>query len=253
MLVNCKIISLNVPNDASILHPLFKICTAWYHPILFSGAPHPTNTTDTFAILFELTWRAAGVRCMSIVRMSGGGSLNPRPSVNRFSENLAKDIRSAINYRPKTPNFLIRYISAVAVAIIIKITVNHHFLICLCSHNNRKIHKTYINNWEIENACLLWYNTIQYNTIQYNTIVIMNQICIIFAIVIVLFTDSITAWTPIVTSFQRLRTTSLLSKAGSVSKLYNLYLYFMSRILIKIIQHRNIQDFKIVMIPMMIA
>ena len=81
----------------------------------------------------------------------------------------------------------------------------------------------------------------------------MNQICIIFAIVIVLFTNSITAWTPIVTSFQRIRTTSLASKAGSVSKLQLVYLYFMSRILIKIIQHRNIQDFKIVMIPTMIA
>ena len=85
-----------------MLHPLFKICTAWYHPILFSGAPHPTNTTDTFAILFELYggW-CGGVCSMSIarsieVRMSGGGFVNSLEAFKGVKINLGKDIRSAI-------------------------------------------------------------------------------------------------------------------------------------------------------------
>ena len=160
-----------------------------------------------------------------------------------IGQKILLEVQSTIGLRRPTS---LLGISAVAVAIIIKGSVIHTFWsvfeVIIIEKYTR--HTFY---YKIENACLLC------NTIQYNTIVIMNQICIIFAIVIVLSTNSITAWTPIVTSLQRIRTTSLLSKAGSVSKLQLVYLYFMSRILIKIIQHRNIQDFKIVMIPMMIV
>ena len=143
--------------------------------------------------------------------MSGGGSLT-QDQVSIGFCNLGKRYYQKCNQTiglVKRPTSFLD-ISEVVVAKGLRYS---YFLICLRRRNNRTIHKTHTFYYKIiENACLLC-NT---NTI----VMMMNQICIIFAIVIVLFTNSITAWTPIVTSFQRIHTTSLLSKAGSVSKYY---------------------------------